>query len=721
MNHNKGFNLGKAIITPTDDVVAGSYGTWTLTLTIGTHGIDDAGHIRVAWRATGDWKHPQFNDPQAPNYATVTTTGDAQLNVKFDHGYIRPWWTCITIEVYDGYLAEGDEVTIVYGDTARGSSGSMAQTLVEESFEFKVLVDPFGTNQYQILPNPPTLRIIAGEPKRIVVINPSEAIIGEPTWVVVKIEDKWGNPSNYTETISFNSTDSKASLPSPYTFQVKDKGTHRFEGIIFQETGVQSITITEKNEMEITNNPVKVYKEKQNLTLYWGDIHGQTEETVGIGTLKQYFDYARDAAALDFTSHAGNDFQITKEHYADIQEIVKKFHIPGRFITFLGYEWSGLTPAGGDHNVYFLHDDEPIHRSSHTQVHDKTDIETDRYPLTRLFETFKGRDDVIIIPHIGGRHANLDYYDPSLTPFIEIASVHGHFEWFARDAMERGLKVGFVGSSDNHSCRPGATRPTLMMSAVRGGLMGIYAEELTREALWDAFRKRHVYATTGARIMLRVTCENAIMGDELAISHPPTFSISAVGVTGIEKIEIIKGVDIIHTHYTVDQSKVVEGAIKIVWSGARVKTRRRNTDWNGYLTIENGKILSVEEFAFDLPWHGITERTEKSVSWHSTTSGDSDGIILYLETSNETTVSFITEPAEFSFKLSELNEPIIVEAGRLEQKVTVSKIPSEKYPTEVNFEYKDLSVKSGITPYYVKLTQSNGEKAWSSPIFVNYK
>ena len=89
MNHNKMFNLGKAIITPTDDVIAGSQGTWTLTLTIGTHGIDDGGHIRVAWRVSGDWKYPQFNDPQKANYATITTSGKAKLDLKFDQAVLR--------------------------------------------------------------------------------------------------------------------------------------------------------------------------------------------------------------------------------------------------------------------------------------------------------------------------------------------------------------------------------------------------------------------------------------------------------------------------------------------------------------------------------------------------------------------------------------------------------------------------------------------------------
>jgi hypothetical protein len=37
------------------------------------------------------------------------------------------------------------------------------------------------------------------------------------------------------------------------------------------------------------------------------------------------------------------------------------FYEPGRFVTFHDYEWSGNTPAGGDHNAYYR-DDGPLHR-----------------------------------------------------------------------------------------------------------------------------------------------------------------------------------------------------------------------------------------------------------------------------------------------------------------------------------------------------------------------
>ena len=36
---------------------------------------------------------------------------------------------------------------------------------------------------------------------------------------------------------------------------------------------------------------------------YWGDLHGQSGETIGINNSREYFDFARDLAFLDVTSH----------------------------------------------------------------------------------------------------------------------------------------------------------------------------------------------------------------------------------------------------------------------------------------------------------------------------------------------------------------------------------------------------------------------------------
>ncbi|MFX0085675.1 MAG: DUF3604 domain-containing protein [Candidatus Hodarchaeota archaeon] len=716
-------SYGHATIYPKNDVVAGSYGTWILTLTVGTYGIDDGGHIKVAWRDVTNWKKPQFRDPKAPNYTSISTSGKAELDVYFENfGYIRPWRPCLAISIYDGFLKEGDTVTIIYGDTSQGGSGSMAQTFVEDSFEFRVLVDPFGTGQYVLIPSSPILKVVAGNSEKLNVTMSSETVAGNSTWISVRIEDKWGNPTpNYSGTVAFSSSDPHATLPKPYTFVFNDGGVHHFENIIFQTTGIHYVTVSDiESKKSSISNPIVINEKQLELTLYWGDLHGQTEETVGTGTIDQYFRFARDAAALDFSAHTGNDFQITNDHYKDTQRAVKEFHKPGKFITFLGYEWSGNTCGGGDHNVYFLKDNQNIHRSSHSQVEDKLDEHTDRYPISRLLDTFRGRNDVLVIPHIGGRRAILEYNETDLTPFIEICSVHGHFEWFAREAMERGLKVGFIGGSDDHTCRPGGTRPTSRVEAVNGGLMGVYATKLTRESLWDAFRKRHVYATTGKRIILRVMCGNAIMGDKLTINKSPTISVEVIGTSGLEKVELIRGMDIIYVHKLIC-SNLISDTIKIVWSGARVTTRRRNTDWSGEINIDKGKIISAEEFAFDLPWHSITERTDQRVRWTSTTSGDSDGIILRLDSSGDTILSFNTQPIEFSFKLNQLEELLTIKAGGIEQEVTVSRLPEKIPPSNTRFDYTDQNVEPGIHAYYIRVVQSDGEKAWSSPIFINYE
>jgi hypothetical protein len=209
------------------------------------------------------------------------------------------------------------------------------------------------------------------------------------------------------------------------------------------------------------------------------------------------------------------------------------------------------------------------------------------------------------------------------------------------------------------------------------------------------------------------------MGDELTVNQPPTISVEVIGTTGVEKVEIIRGVETVHVQQPAP-SNSLSNTIKIVWSGARVTTRRRNTDWSGELTLDKGKIKSAEEFAFDLPWDGIIERTDQRVRWSSTTSGDFDGLILNVEAPDDARLSFNTKPVQFSFQIGQLRQPLTVEAGDFEQKVQVSCLSGEEMPVHVQFDYTDREARPGVHAYWVKCLLTDGEKAWSSPIFVNY-
>ena len=64
---------------------------------------------------------------------------------------------------------------------------------------------------------------------------------------------------------------------------------------------------------------------------------------------------------------------------------------------------------------------------------------------------------------------------------------------------------------------------------------------------------------------------------------------------------------------------------------------------------------------------------------------------------------------------------IFIEADGIEQKVIVSRIPEKLPPNSTMFDYTDQNVEPGVHAYYVRILQSDGEKAWSSPIFINYE
>ena len=79
------------------------------------------------------------------------------------------------------------------------------------------------------------------------------------------------------------------------------------------------------------------------------------------------------------------------------------------------------------------------------------------------------------------------------------------------------------------------------------GLLGLYSTALTREAVWESFKKRHVYATSGPKIILNVRVADAPMGSTItwaASKGPIPIAVRAVGC------DIISGIDIIRNGQT---------------------------------------------------------------------------------------------------------------------------------------------------------------------------
>lgn len=733
MTHSAREYYGWAELSPDGPVTAGSTGTWTLTYHVGEYGLDDGGAVKVAWRFASDWGKPQNSNPLAPDYYTVTHTGDGRVQHRWDpKGYIRPWQKCLVIDVAEWALAKGDTITVVYGDTQGGSPGTVAQTFRERTFEFKVVVDAFGTGQFVEIETQPEIEIVPDTAAKLVLLAPTMVERNEMFALGLKLEDEWGNPATgFCGTVALSVPEGVSGLPQIVEFDGSDDGARRLEGL--QITASQVLTITAhvddpggetRGEIRGESNPIECVDVLPLPRPFWGDLHGQSEETVGTNSVEDYFRFARDIAFVDFTGHQGNDFQITDAFWERIGRCARSFYEPGRFVVFPGYEWSATTPAGGDRNVYYLEDDQPIYRTSHWQVPTTgdADVETDRYPVGELFEQLKQGRPALVVPHIGGRPANLLYHDPDLEPVIEITSAWGQFEWLLEEALERGYRVGFTGGSDDHKGRPGASYPGSSSFGVYGGMTCLLADELTREGIWQALFARRCYATSGPRILLDVTAvaDDGTVHPMGAAFHSDTarLNVRVVGTDEIEEVRIMRGSDCVRSWPESVQRDPAR--VRVVWSGARIKGRDRIATWDGEVRVTGAVIRSAEGFAFDSANEGIVTQDAEHVSWRSVTSGDEDGVILDIDAGADATIAFRSALADFDVPLSAIaQQPHVHDAGGVALQVRMEHLPRGQ-GRQVAFEHEELlpTTAADAEAYYVRVTQTDGNRAWSSPFYI---
>jgi hypothetical protein len=707
---------GWAEVDPAGPVVAGETGTWKITYHAGRYGIDDGGVIKFAWRDVSDWAYPQFDDPSAPAFASVVTDGPASVRPWFDkQRYVRPWRLCVTVDIFDDSLREGDTITLTIGDRSGGSEGSRAQTFCKEAFEFRVSVDWCGTWVYTEVPSP-VFPIVNGPPAKLVVVGPSMTTPNTPAWAGVKLEDLWGNPCrDYTGEVRIGA-EGVVGLPDSYRFTDQDLGAHRFEGLSVSETGTYAVKAEDvASGLSAEGNPLVCVSAMPEDRPFWGDLHGQSEETVGTNPVSSYFTFARDSALVDFAGHQGNDFQITEAVWDEIKHQANTHNDPGRFVAYVGWEWSGNTPVGGDHNVYYPGDDGPLYRSSHVLIPDKSDLNTDCLHVTDLYQALKGKD-VLLVPHVGGRYANLEWHDPELEAVVEVYSEWGEFEWFLKEAIEKGYRVGFTAGSDDHKGRPGAAYSGSGSFGVYGGLTCIQAKELTRESLWEAIKARRCYGTTGQRILIEATADGHPMGSAYTKDSGPVIDVHVIGTAPIERIDIVRGIEDIYSFP--EEPKRSSNRVRVAWSGQRIRARNRLVRWDGGLTIDKGQLSDVSGYAFDTPAEGITAVSDQSIDWRSVTTGDADGVLFDFDCSDDAKIDFNTPVLNRTVTVGTLKlGPVTVEAGGVDMKVVFEMEPVG-IGREARVTFKDENAPKGIHPYWIRVTQMDGAKAWVSPFYV---
>ena len=101
------------------------------------------------------------------------------------------------------------------------------------------------------------------------------------------------------------------------------------------------------------------------------------------------------------------------------------------------------------------------------------------------------------------------------------------------------------------------------------------------------------------------------------------------------------------------------------------------------------------------------------------TTGNLAGVDLWLDQPNQGSIKIETNIVSGEVELSRLaGDRIIFEGGGLDRKISVYRLPETDWSRRAKLNHTvSFSGKADI-PVYVRVTQADGNQAWSSPIYL---
>lgn len=734
-------SIGTATISPDMPVEAGSLQEVVITYTAGAFGLDDTGGLKISWRSASDSSAPQFTDPKAPNYTTAESSNGAGLTLSFARANIRPWAPSLLVRVSKGYIAPGDTITIRLGDRRQGSPGHRLQTAVESPFYFKTFVDAFATYDFVELEDGPCLTLVPGRAVGFKAILPTMRRAREPFRLAVVAEDRWGNvTSKATRRLVLKPSHPIAGLPQSIELKRGD-GPFTIDGLSVAEPQDVRIDLEDENgSLLARSNPLRIVAAASELP-YWGDIHGQSGETVGTGTAAEYFAFARDKAFLDITGHQANDFQVDDAFWEEINRLAAAYDRPGSMVALPGYEWSGNTGVGGDRNVFFATQGRTIRRSSSVLL--DRPRETDVHHVKDLFKALE-KEDAVVIAHVGGRYANLAQgHDGRIERAVEIHSCWGTFEWLLHDAIALGHRVGVVCHSDDHKGRPGAAYPGASQFGAIGGLTCYPLATLDRKSVFEALRRRRTYGTTGTRLLLdveaalpegsvvysddprlgpaeEIAATSARMGDVVRVNiGTVALAVDVLGSAPIERVTFFEGATPVATARAYAKSELGR-RVRVLFEGAEYRGRGRETFWRGTVRLMANRFtraLAINHFNADKPLRLASNGD--LLEFDTVTTGNFSGFDLWLEDADAGEIDITSNQVSRRFSIADIGyDDTVVDLGGLGRRLRAFRLPNSNEAWRFSCSHV-FDIKPGRdNALYVRLTQEDGHQSWSSPIYV---
>lgn len=584
----KGLRLTLSEITPSW-ACAGERDQWTVRL--GGVPLPAGSRVKVVLSGgsghRADWAFPQADDPEGDDFVSARASNGASLSVR-----VPPWEeaseTAIEVHVGPPGLSSEDVLEIVLGDQSKGSRGIRPQTFSQARKRIPVFIDP-GDGQYLPAHPYPVVKVTGGPPDRLRILVPSTTRPGQPFDGLLKVEDRHGNLARfYSGAIEFHSYEPVADIAETTLVLTPRSGSRRvIRGIVARQgPGVIRLQANVLGTIDqVRANPVLVLADDEPYHLYWGVLHGTTELSSGTGTPSAYFQVLRDENLLNFGAlgdrlPAGASAGRIWRRLAAAAEAANE---PGRFVTLPAHEWSGVEEGDGVRLVVYGGLDPT------TAPIRSLDCRRPWHLFRALHESGPGR--ALVIARQTASIANpcdFSRHDPVHERLIEIYSADGCTErsvhegnpypmrppglaegveavgapldageapeGFVARALALGWRVGFVAGAGDHHGHPGdRTRTGPEPFRYRDGLVGVWATDLTREAIFEALYQRRTIASTGPRIIVLWRIGEHFMGTEATVGKDDSLlrsrliEIEVCAEERVATVEIVRNNQVVHS------------------------------------------------------------------------------------------------------------------------------------------------------------------------------
>lgn len=460
--------------------------------------------------------------------------------------------------------------------------------------------------------------------------------------------------------------------------------------------------------------------------LYWGDLHRHSlvsRCTSGDEpSLEDFYRYAWDVDEYDFwavTDHAENS---TAYQWWSIQKIADLLHVPGRFVPLYGFEWTSA--AHGHQNVIYgdVARGAPIFSAF-------AEGSTTPDGLWRGLADHPGFPAITIPHHPGSAmvHNDWDYHDPRFSRLVEVfQACRGNYEsescfrqyadgtatgTFMLDGLRRGHRFGLVASSDHGH---GAS------------YVAVLARSLTRADVFDALWSRRTCAATTRGVVSVLRLGPHLMGSEIDWAGPRPLRVHARGYAELARVDILRDGRVVHV--VRGEPPLAPGRrrvdLRVEWGQADTTTR-----WDGQLSVSAGRLV--------LPTHvgpEVVTMDERSLGWEHVTysfgepyGAQRGGVEVSVVGTADTEVRIDVAGRSIRIGLDEL-------ADRLARGPFVPEETSERAGTlalapavgallglgvrELDVSFDDDDDLTDTAFYYARAFQTDGEVAWSSPVWV---